>query len=518
MVLFGVAAGILVAMMNQTVGNIIEEEGTIAAGLVRSIASESYILNQERSTAAGNVVYSGVQEANLDSLRARVLDIHLQESGFVSVANADGTLIIDPTREGESIANASYWDAVVAEGHGNVTFDYNGEPWIGYFNEVPQMDWHVIVQVPVAEVNAPLTRLVTVLVITMVALLVVTILVSIIVGSYIVKPLTDAVHIADRVAAGDLSVSIDVSRKDEIGKLTTSMRSMVDSLREKGDALRLMAQKDLTVEIFRASDKDSLAESMITMRDSLREVLQGVQLAVEQVAAGSDQVSNASQALSQGATESAASLEEISSSVTQINGQARQSAENANEAFSIARDPSSQAGVGNEKMDRLQEAMDNISDSSEQIKKIVKTIDDIAFQINLLALNANVEASLQSINNGHQLSEETGQQLRQITEGSAKLATLLEEISAASREQSQAIDQVTEGLGQVDDVTQQNTASAEESASASEELASQAQVLKITIAEFNLGSSETPAALSGKGNGNGHIPGDSAEATHSVTR
>jgi len=507
-VLFGVAAGILVAMMNQTVGNIIEEEGTIAAGLVRSIASESYILNQERSTAAGNVVYSGVQEANLDSLRARVLDIHLQESGFVSVANADGTLIIDPTREGESIANASYWDAVVAEGHGNVTFDYNGEPWIGYFNEVPQMDWHVIVQVPVAEVNAPLTRLVTVLVITMVALLVVTILVSIIVGSYI----------ADRVAAGDLSVSIDVSRKDEIGKLTTSMRSMVDSLREKGDALRLMAQKDLTVEIFRASDKDSLAESMITMRDSLREVLQGVQLAVEQVAAGSDQVSNASQALSQGATESAASLEEISSSVTQINGQARQSAENANEAFSIARDPSSQAGVGNEKMDRLQEAMDNISDSSEQIKKIVKTIDDIAFQINLLALNANVEASLQSINNGHQLSEETGQQLRQITEGSAKLATLLEEISAASREQSQAIDQVTEGLGQVDDVTQQNTASAEESASASEELASQAQVLKITIAEFNLGSSETPAALSGKGNGNGHIPGDSAEATHSVTR
>jgi methyl-accepting chemotaxis protein len=443
-----------------------------------------------------------------------------------------------------------------------VTFDYMGEPWIGYFDEVPQMDWHVIVQVPVSEVNAPLTRLVTVLVVAMVALLAVTILVSIIVGTYIVKPLTGAVNIADRVAAGDLNVSIDVDRKDEIGKLSTSMRSMVDSLREKGDALRTMAQKDLTVEIFRASDKDSLAESMITMRDSLREVLQGVQLAVEQVAAGSDQVSNASQALSQGATESAASLEEISSSVNQINGQARQNADNANEASSIARDASSQASEGDQKMTRLQEAMTNISDSSEQISKIVKTIDDIAFQINLLALNANVEAaragkygkgfavvaeevrnlavrsadavqetsavveeSLRSISSGHELSEETGQQLRQITEGSAKVATLLEEIAAASKEQSQAIDQVTEGLGQVDDVTQQNTASAEESASASEELASQAELLKRTVAEFTLGSSDvarlagTPSGNNPNGNGHGRLPAlDSSHTDDSVTR
>jgi methyl-accepting chemotaxis protein len=391
--------------------------------------------------------------------------------------------------------------------------------------------------VPQAEINAPVNRVVTVLVVAMAALLVVTILISVIVGGYIVKPLIGVVAVADRVAAGDLSVDIDVKRKDEIGKLTESMKTMVGSLRSKGQSLERMAQKDLTVEIERASADDSLANSMVIMRDSLRSVLTEVQTAVDQVAAGSDQVSNASVALSQGATESASSLEEISSSVNQINGQARQNAEHATEAFGIAQQAASGADAGNAKMHQLQEAMTSISGSAEEINKIVKTIDDIAFQINLLALNANVEAaragkygkgfavvaeevrnlavrsadavketssvveeSLRNIGNGQELSEQTAEQLREITDGAGKVATFLQEIADASKEQSLAIEQVTEGLGQVDEVTQSNTASAEESASASEELASQAQILKRSVSEFRLsrngaGHSDAGASL-----------------------
>jgi methyl-accepting chemotaxis protein len=169
--------------------------------------------------------------------------------------------------------------------------------------------------------------------------------------------------------------------------------------------------------------------------------------------------------------------------------------------------------------------MEKINASSDEINKVVKVIDDIAFQINLLALNANVEAAragkygkgfavvadevrnlavkstdsvkettqmvqdtVNNIKQGTEAAEATAQQLTSIVDGSGKVADFLEEIAQASREQAQAIEQITEGLDQIDQATQASTASAEESASASEELAGQAQQLRSMVAEFKLDS------------------------------
>jgi methyl-accepting chemotaxis protein len=259
------------------------------------------------------------------------------------------------------------------------------------------------------------------------------------------------------------------------------------------------------------------------MKKSLNDLLGQVHMAVEQVTAGADQVSQASQSLSQGATEQASSLEEVSSSATEINSQARQNAENATEANALAKKAAADAKNGNSQMMDLKEAMAKINVSSDQIKKVVKVIDDIAFQINLLALNANVEAaragkygkgfavvaeevrnlavrsasavqettsmveeSIRNIELGNAAVGTTAGQLESIVDGAGKVADFLEEIATASREQAQAIDQISEGLDQIDQVTQSNTASAEESASASEELAGQAQQLQGLIRQFIL--------------------------------
>jgi methyl-accepting chemotaxis protein len=349
------------------------------------------------------------------------------------------------------------------------------------------------------------------------------VLLAFIIARGIVNPVVKGVSFAGEVAAGDLEATVEVNQKDEIGQLAAALNEMVESLKYKAGLLQRVANGDLTIDVELASQKDGLGKSLLTMKDSLNEVLGQVNTGVDQFVSGSDQVSQASQSLSQGATEQASSLEEISSSINEINSQSKQNAENATEANALAKKATEDATNGNDQMKDLMSSMEKINASSDEIKKVVKVIDDIAFQINLLALNANVEAaragkygkgfavvaeevrnlavrsadavqetttmveeSLKNIEEGNRSAENTAKQLDEIVTGVTKVAQFLEEIAQASKEQAQAIDQITEGLDQIDQVTQSNTASAEESASAAEELASQAQQIKAMVARFKL--------------------------------
>ncbi len=336
------------------------------------------------------------------------------------------------------------------------------------------------------------------------------------------------------IALGKLTAEVDgayTERDDSVGKLANAFVEMRDSLKDKAGLLEKVADGDLTVDVNLSSDEDVLGNTLVKMQDSLNDALGQVNSSVEQVSSGSTQVSSASQSLSQGASEQASSLEEITSSLTEINSQAKQNADNATEANAISKQSMDNAENGNKQMKELVDAMSSINKSAEDIKKIVKVIDDIAFQINLLALNANVEAAragkygkgfavvaeevrnlagrsaksvqetndmveeaLQNTEAGNKLVEATAAQLGEIVSGASKVTGLVEEIAEASKEQAQGLDQINVGLGQVDQVTQSNTSSAEECASASEELASQAQQLKAMVAKFK---------LSQLGNGNG---------------
>src|SRR6056297_2957089 len=352
------------------------------------------------------------------------------------------------------------------------------------------------------------------------------IVLAFIIARGIVKPLLKGVSFSQEISLGDLEADLDVNQKDEIGQLADAMRGMQSSLQYKAGVIHKFANGDFSVDIQKTSGKDELGQSLLTMKAALNELLGQVNNAVDQVTSGADQVSQASQNLSQGATEQASSLEEITSSTNEINSQSKQNAENATEALSIAKQATQDAESGNKQMTQLTGIMEKINASSDEINKVVKVIDDIAFQINLLALNANVEAAragkygkgfavvadevrnlavkstdsvkettqmvqdtVNNIKQGTEAAEATAAQLTSIVEGSGKVANFLEEIAQASREQAQAIEQVTEGLDQIDQATQASTASSEESASASEELAGQAQQLRSMVAEFKLDSS-----------------------------
>ena len=255
----------------------------------------------------------------------------------------------------------------------------------------------------------------------------------------------------------------------------------------------------------------------------IRLIIARLRTGSEQVTAASSQISGASQQLAEGASEQASSLEETSASLEEMSSMTKQNADHAIQANGSMSDASKLIDDGVEAMGRMSQAIAEIKTSADETAKIIKTIDEIAFQTNLLALNAAVEAarageagkgfavvaeevrnlagrcadaakdtsqliegSQKNADSGVSVSEDVGNNLSGIQENASKVATLIAEITAASKEQSQGIEQVNLATAEMDKVVQQNAANAEESASASEELSAQAQELDNMISELNV--------------------------------
>ena len=253
----------------------------------------------------------------------------------------------------------------------------------------------------------------------------------------------------------------------------------------------------------------------------INRIITGLTEGADQVNDAAGQVSSASQQLAEGASEQASSLEETSSALEEMAAMTRTNAANAKEANELATQARSAANQGNETMTKLNEAMVAINDSSGQISKIIKVIEEIAFQTNLLALNAAVEAaragehgkgfavvadevrnlaqraaqaarettgliddSTNKAKEGTQVAGEVGQALGAIVNDVTKVTDLVDGIAKASDEQAQGVDQVNTAVSQMDKVTQQNASGAEESASAAEELSAQSQAVQGMVNEL----------------------------------
>ncbi|MBN1123745.1 MAG: methyl-accepting chemotaxis protein [Sedimentisphaerales bacterium] len=262
----------------------------------------------------------------------------------------------------------------------------------------------------------------------------------------------------------------------------------------------------------------------------------------QMVSSSSGQVSAASQSLAEGATEQAAGLEETSSSLEEMASMTKQNADNAQQANTLSDEAKNAAHTGAQAMEKMNQAIVEIRKSSDETAKIIKVIDEIAFQTNLLALNAAVEAarageagkgfavvaeevrnlamrsaeaakntsemieeSVKNAQNGVDIAEEVAKALNEIVDGIGKTSDLVGEIAAASQEQAQGIDQVNTAVSQMDKITQQNAANAEESASASAEMNTLADSMQrivddlvMIVGSSNRDQSNQDSKLSGK--------------------
>ena len=287
----------------------------------------------------------------------------------------------------------------------------------------------------------------------------------------ITRPLQQAVGVAQRVAEGDLTVSVQVDSRDETGQLLAALADMVQ---------RLTA------------------------------TLSMVRSAADNLSAASTQVSSTSQSLSQATTEQAASVEETSATLEQATASIKQNSENAKVTDSIAQQAAAQAGEGGQAVERTVQAMRDIAER-------ISLVDDIAYQTNMLALNAAIEAARAAehgkgfavvaaevrklAERAQQAAKEIGELssgsveqaaaagklLEQLVPSIGKTSELVQEITAASDEQATGMDQINQAMSQLNSVTQQNAASAEQLAATAHTLSDQASRLLDLVARFRTG-------------------------------
>jgi len=300
----------------------------------------------------------------------------------------------------------------------------------------------------------------------------------------IVKPLNEAVRVAENVAAGDLTTRIEPHSKDETGQLMAALRKM---------------------------------------NDNLVDIVSGVRRSTDSIATASGEIASGNMDLSSRTEQQAGSLEETASAMEEMTSTVRQNADNARQANQLAATASEVALQGGEIVGRVVTTMEEINQSSRKIVDIIGVIDGIAFQTNILALNAAVEAarageqgrgfavvasevrslaqrsaaaakeikglisdSVAKVEGGSLLVAEAGHTMEQVVSSVRSVTDIVGEISAASVEQSTGIEEINRAVGQMDESTQQNAALVEQAAAAAGALQDQAANLATAISIFKL--------------------------------
>ncbi|MDV6319091.1 methyl-accepting chemotaxis protein [Chromohalobacter sp. HP20-39] len=301
------------------------------------------------------------------------------------------------------------------------------------------------------------------------------------------RPVREALDFSLQIAAGNLGASLKGGKQDEIGRLT------------------------------RALD---------TMRRSLGNIVKEVNENVGVVAPATRNIAEGNEDLSSRTEQQAASLAQTASSMEEMTATVKQNADNARQASQLSNTASESVRQSGEVMGEVVNTMGRIRNSSHEMADIIGMIDSIAFQTNILALNASVEAarageqgrgfavvagevrnlasrsadaskeiralidnSTQEIEGGTDLVRKAEGSIEEVVNAVTRVNDIMSEITAASDEQSSGIEQINQAITQMDDVTQQNAHRVQQTASVAAELESSVIDLSRSVAVFRLAGS-----------------------------
>lgn len=418
-------------------------------------------------------IYVGVPEKDMSLISDIFNNKTFFESGYPFVMNGSGEVVVHPDSElvGDNFKGLAFADEMMAnksEAVSFVEYEWNGRVKRQYYTYFPAIDTYITAGFYLEEMNEVVMRLRwAIIVATIIMVILVIVILQLLVKS-LTKALYKGVSFSKKIASGDLTTTIDIYQKDEVGELADNLRFMSEKL------------KSIAAEIINGAANVSSASSQFT---------------------------TATTQIAQGAQEQAASAEEISSSIEETSSMIQQNTENAMQTQSIAKS----AAIG------ITEMSEATRKSLIAIKKIVEKIqivNAIAEKTDILAINAAIEAARagehgkgfavvaaevrklaetsqkaaveinELSSTSLEVTTESERLMQQLIPDIQKTASLVQEIAAASTEQASGAEQVSGAIQQLSQVIQENSASTEEMSSTAEELNGQALALQQTVSFF----------------------------------
>ena len=358
-------------------------------------------------------------------------------------------------------------------------------------------DYELYVLDLLTEYNSQSLAAILIYSIILLTVILITIIVSAKFGKKFSEPLIAATMFFKKAGTtGDLNLGPEDMEKvakycqinDEIGELVISISDFINRMRVVSDELSIVSDGDLTSIPQLLSEDDMIGLSLQKMLDNLNNMFIEIDQTAAQVASGADQLAIVAQSLAYGASEQASSVEKLSNSLNEISVETKSKVEN-----------------GTAKMNQMVKSVEEINNASIEINSIIKIIDNIAFQTNVLALNASVEAARAGANGkGFMVVAEEVKDLANRSHEAAletdhlieKSVKLVENGMAIARETQTALQSIADtieklsavmkGIDQISTIVQQNSAIAEETAASSSAMNNQSDILRKLLNQFKL--------------------------------
>lgn len=344
----------------------------------------------------------------------------------------------------------------------------------------------------------------------------------------ITRPINNAIDRLSKLSQGDLQTECEIARtRDETETLGIVLSDTVDKLNLYVSDIDQYVQNiengnlSYISDVSYIGDFKQIEESLNKLSASLKMVFSSVNESVSQIRAGASQFSEGSVNLAKNSSIEAGTIMELSSTVQGIADHVTTNASNALKAKELSENSYERINQSNDNMHEMLDAMDAINSSSLEIAKFIKVIEDIAFQTNILSLNASVEAAragsagkgfavvadevrslatkcaeaansstrlienaLEAVKNGTVTANKNAENLQEVVNLISQVNELVESVAEASNQQSIAVRQVNEGFEQISLTVQTTSATAEESAASSEELSGQANMLEEMVRKY----------------------------------
>ncbi len=474
-----------------------------------------------------------------DTLNDVISSINLGKTGMAYMVNREGIVTGHPNQSLAlnqstlvqlSSGNKNAVDRVTTGETGATEFPIDGKSMLVAFSPIRGTQWSLVIQIPKSDYNSLINGAMLVSILATLAILVVSILLVLRLSRSISRPVK---RVTDRMVAlsnGDLHTEVvPVHSGDELEIMTQTLDTTLESInRYISDIQRVLTQVadgDLRTEpqVDYKGDFALIRSSLHTITQSMNETLLGFRAAAARLTDMADQMNGQSAQLHHASLEQNQSTEALVHEVTQVKERLADVTESSGQTRAQTEEITRRIQSANEQMSALSSAMDDISTNAQQITKIAKDIEDIAFQTNILSLNASVEAAragaagkgfavvadevkqlaaksakaAQSaakmvsntqaiIQTGVALTGDTAGSLYAISDVSTQISAISDQLTAAVQGQEHALAVMEERIDAISAIADRNLQNAGETEQSSASLAREAEALQSQVQKFIL--------------------------------